>query len=245
MKIYIDVITGRLVRNQSGSEMGPLVFTYKDILPLEIVFLDSGVNVTDTVLASNATLKVGVKARAGASALLAFASAYTIVNGIAKMTLSLATSQIEAFFSSNVSSGASAGQAVLEIEVSASDESTRETFVQHPCIVRREVNATTDNLPSVDAALYVLKSALFNAQGQGVAQQFVAFRREVTGRTGGTAGMLDAVATAGLAVPYMVFIRIAGTVENWTLIDDAVTVPDGAYVIQPVDNANLRWARGI
>lgn len=245
MKIYVDVVSGKLLRYPNGPDAAALLFTSKDVLPFEVVFLDGAGPVTSTVLAGGATLKVGIKARPGASALLAFTSAFTVNDEVASGTLSLATAQVAAFFLSNVASGASGGQAVLEVEVSAADESTRETFIQHPCVIRREINATTDANPDVDVALYVLKTALFDVDNRAVAPQFLGYRSEITGRTGGVAGRLDYINDAVMSPNTAIFIKIAGVMELWVLETDSVTAADGVWIVDPVVFNGRKWKRYI
>lgn len=245
MRIYIDITSGKLLRSASGPEQGALIFTNKDIVNLEVVFVDSGQPVTTTVLADGALLKVGIKARPGVTPLLAFTGAYTLLDEVAQMTLNLTTAAITTFFSTMVSVGAAGGPAVLEVEVSAADETSRETYAQHPVFIRREVNATTDTAPDTEAvALYVLKALLFDADGRGVSANLLNVRREVTARTGGIPGCLDYIPTGVLSTGTMFAIRIAGSGgELWCLEDDAVTVADGVLVVDPLDFTTRKWKR--
>lgn len=249
MRLYIDINTGQLKRNVDGAVLGPLQLYLKNILPLELVFIDGTESVTTEVLADAALLKVGIKAQPGAASLLALASNYVLNGEVAVLTLNLNTTELVNYFSANVTKGAQAANLFLEIQVTSADESTTETYHQSKCVVNRNVNSASDTNPSpADTALYVLKASLFDGNGRGISPDYVARRREVTARTGGAANCLDYIQTPALTLGTVFLIKIAGSGgELWELEQDAVTEADGVFVIDPVDfhavNNPRKWKR--
>lgn len=246
MKLYIDTETGECRRTLTGPKVGGLVFYLRDILdPLEIVFVEAGVPRTSTVLADSAVLAIGLKAAPNGT-LLAAANTYTLVGETARVTFSLNTTALVSYFADNVPAGARESAMLFEVEVSAQDATTRETYLQETAQVRRDVNQANDLIPDDEAELYVLIGSLFDANGRAIAPQFVAHRGEITARTGGTATALDAIVTTNLSIPFAVLINIGGSGEVWQLAA-GTDAEDGTFTVRPDDyhaSTNARvWKR--
>ncbi len=199
MKIYIDIITGEIRRELTGPRVSGLLFYLRDIPEIEIVFTDGGVAVTSTVLADNATMRAGLKSTPG-NDLLASATTYVLAGQIATITFSLNTEELIAYFASHVGQGQREAPFVFEIQVTADDETTRNTYAQVACTVRRTVNDPDEAEPTqADASLFVLKSALFDGAGKPVAPGFLCFRPDIT-----SAATHRALTTVGRTAPWVI-----------------------------------------
>lgn len=243
MRLYVDIDTGEVRRSLTGPVITGLVLYLRDILSLGIVYVQDGAAVTSTVLAGSAVQKIGLRAKPASTDLLALASTYTLADPVATATFSLNTAELVAYFADNFSEDIREADFFLELEVSAADESTRQTYWQGRVVVRRDVNQPGDiTPPDVDASLYVLKGALFDGNGRGISPFYVAHRGEVTGRTGGGTANLDGIVTTTLTIPFAVLIRIAGTGELWCL-DTGTDAEDGSFTVRPDDYNGLTNAR--
>jgi hypothetical protein len=243
MKLYIDIDTGECRRTLTGPKVASLVFYLRDILnPLQISFTQDGTIVTATVLAASAVMRLGLKAGIGGS-LLAGASTYTLNGDTAEVEFSLNTSELIAYFTSNVPPGAREGNFLFEVETTNAGGTERETRLQEVALVRRDVNTSDDvNPTSAEEGVYVLRGELFDDAGDAISPKFPAFRSAITGRTGGGATNLDGISTASLTIPFLVILVIAGTAEIWQLAagTDAEADP---FVIRPDDYNALTNAR--
>jgi len=214
MRLYIDIDTGEVSRQLGGQPLGSLVLYLRDIVPLEIVYLQAGVPVTSTVLADSAVQKIGVKAQASGD-LLALASTYALAAEVASSSLSLNTEELVDYFTSFVPAGAREYAFLLEIEVVAADESTCVTYCQLTIQIRRDVNQPEDTTPSeVDADLYVLKGALFDAAGKPITPHFPGVRFDIT-----TATAHRAIVTAGRTRPWCIITLENGRPCVWAYRD--------------------------
>lgn len=233
-KLYIDVVTGEFSRELSGPKFNSLTLYLRDLLTLDIAYVQAGNIVTSTVLADSAVQRVAIKSTAvDGAALLAGASTYTIASDFARTDLSLNTTELTAFFTNNVP-GREASF-LFEVEVESADESERDTLLQCPVLIRRDVNQPGDIDPTAaEDETYVLKGALFDANGRAISREVVAHRWEITARTGGTAECLDAIATTALAKPFLIAVVISGTAELWQLAagTDSESVP---FIVRPDD----------
>lgn len=242
MKLYIDINTGEIRRESSGPKVSSLLFYLRDITEIDIVFTDGGVEVSSTVLADNATMRLGLKSQPG-NDLLATASSYVLAGQIATVTFSLNTDELIAYFSDKVGAGQREAPFVFEVQTTADDESTRNTYAQISATVRRNVNDPDDGEPSeADASLYVLKSALFDGSGRGVADEFLCIRTDIT-----SAATHRALTTVGRTVPWVILTLEGGSLVPWTLNTKSGEVDDGNFYRQPTDhNAstnNVIWIR--
>ncbi len=237
MKIYIDIDSGECRRTLTGPRVSGLVFYLRDILnPLEISFTRDGTVVTATVLAGANVMRTGLKANVGGS-LLAGSSTFTLNGDTAEVVLSLNTTELIAYFASNISQGAREGSFLFEVETANAGGTIRETRLQEVAMVRRDVNTADDTDPTdVADNLYVFRGELFDDDGQAITSKFAAFRGEITTRTGGGATALDGIATPALDLPFLAVLVIAGTAELWLLAagTDAEASP---FVIRPDDYA--------
>lgn len=230
--LYIDVDTGKVSRTVGGPSLTGLKLFLRDVLSLRLGFVQDGVAITSTVLADVPTLKVGLRSRPGIGSLLALATSYTVSGQLALVTFSLNTAELVAVFAALETTTETAAF-TFEVEVTSADEATRQTFCQLPAIVGREVNTTTDTAPTLETAgLYVLRSALFDANGYGVTNRFTNFRPDLLGVSGG-AGYLDGLTTSILPVPFLVTLYIAGELQDWLL--ETSTAATGESVQRPSD----------
>jgi hypothetical protein len=235
VRLYIDIDTGELRRELTGPVYTGILFYLRDIIAMEIVFIQDGAQVTTTVLAGPAVMKLGLRSRPGSATILALATTYTLAGQIASATFSLNTSALVDHFTSNIPAGSVDGAFVFEVEVTAADESRRRTYLQVAATVRRDVNQASDtNPPAVDTALYVLKGALFDGNGRAISPFYVAHRGEVTARTGGGSNALDGIVTTTLTVPFAALITIAGSGELW-LLATGTDAEDGTFIVRPDD----------
>jgi hypothetical protein len=244
LRLYIDIDTGEVSRELNGPVLGGLVMYLRDILALEVVYVQAGAAVTSTVLANNAVQKIGLKAALNGTTLLALATTYTLAANVASSSFSLNTDEAVAYFADNVPPGARDAQLFLEFEVSAADESRRTTYCQLPVTVRRDVNQPGDTDPSpVDASLYVLKGALFDGNGYPITPHFVCLRPDVT-----NAAQHRALITAGRSRPWVIITLESDTWCTWTLRTRGVGESDDgdAYRVPSDYHAttnNVIWVR--
>ena len=243
--IHIDVDSGKVSRTIGGAPLPSLKVFLRDILALRIGFVQDGVAITSTILAGPATIKVGLRSSPGAATLLALATSYTLSGELALVTISLNTAELVAYFTDDVDAETDSANFVFEVEVTASDESTRQTFCQLKTVVHREVNETGDTAPSVETeSLYTLRSALFDASSRGVSPAFVNFRPDVLGLSGGS-GYLDGIVTTNLTVPTLIVIYVAGELQDWLLETSTAATAEG--IQRPLDyngSTNTRvWTR--
>jgi hypothetical protein len=235
MILYVDIDTGEVRRSLTGPVITGLVMYLRDILSLGIVYVQDGAAVTTTVLAGSAVQKIGLRAKPSDADLLALASTYSLAGDIATATFSLNTSELVDWFTDNLSTDVRESAFFLELEVSAADESTRQTYWQGTVMIRRDVNQPGDiTPPDVDTALYVLKGALFDGNGRAISPFYVAHRGEVTGRTGGGSANLDGITTTTLTIPFAALIVIAGSGEIWQLVS-GTDAEDGTFIVRPDD----------
>lgn len=233
-KLYIDVVTGEFSRELTGPKLNSLTLYLRDLVTLDIAYVQAGNIVTATTLADSAVQRIAIKSTAVQGAtLLAGASTYTIVGDFARAEVSLNTTELTAFFTNNVPGREAAF--LFEVEVESADESERDTLLQCQITIRRDVNQP-DDISATDAAdgVYVLKGALFDGNGRAISREVVAHRWDITARTGGTSGCLDAIATTALAKPFLIAVVISGTAELWQLAagTDAESVP---FIVRPDD----------
>lgn len=226
--LYIDTDTGRVSRTVSGNTVPTLRFTLRDILTFKIGFVQAGTLVSSTVLAASATMKIGLKPYQGYSTVLALGSSYSLASELATMTVSLNTAELVAYFAS-LESTTLAANFILEVEVTAADTSTRQTFCQLPVTVWREVNSTDDTAPSVSALTLA---------------GYPIWRYDITAVSTGT-GCLDAVETVSLPVNTLYVIRVSGEIQMWLL--ETSTAATATGVQRPLDyNASTNtkvWTR--
>lgn len=235
MRLYIDIDTGELRRELTGPVYTGILFYLRDIIAMEVVFTQDGSEVTSTVLAGSAVMKLGLRSRPGSATILALSTSYTLAGQVASATFSLNTSALVDHFTSNIPPGSIDGAFVFEVEVTAADESLRRTYLQVGATVRRDVNQPADtNPPAVDTALYVLKGALFDGNGRAISPYYVAHRGEITARTGGGSNALDGITTTNLTVPFAVLITIADSGELWRL-NTGTDAEDGSFIVRPDD----------
>jgi hypothetical protein len=241
--IYIDVDTG-VAQRSDGSAYPQLNFYTRDIYTLNIVYLSSGVNITNTVLANNAIQRIGIASLDSESVLLASAITYTLSNSIASANLSLNTQELVNYFINNVPVQNKSAQFLFEIEVSSTDESVRKTYHQSTITIFRDVNvpggSTVTGIPST----YLLKSALYDSNGNSISPNLINFRPDITGASGGGTN-LDAVSTASATKP-MVFITFYGNkLRPWILTTSTGTPVTTSGITVPLDwNAstnNVQW----
>lgn len=249
MKLYVDIWSGLLYDAPGGRTVSIVQLFLRDIVQLDIGFVDDGEAVTGTILDGGNLLKVGIKAQAGGATLLALADDYTIVGDAAQVILDLNTTEAQAYFTDNVPDGADSCTVRFEIQVTKADESQRQTYYQGNCLFCAPVNTEDDTDPiDVDLSIYVLKSSLFDADGNGISNRFANVRFELNQLVGGVAGCLDFVPTIALTADRTVFLtNIGGSVKTWVLTTTAAAA-DGQWIIQPVDydavHNQKQWVQG-
>jgi len=246
--LYIDIATGDIASTAGDADVyQPLQMYLRDVLPISLQFLSNGSPVTSTVLANNSILRLGIKTASMTSTLLAASSTYTLsTDGTAALvTLNLNTTDLVNYFTSNVSPTARQASFWFEVEVSASDESTRQTYCQTKVTIIKDINAPTD-LPPTPATTdtHVLKGALFDSHGNAFCPNFLNFRSDITGPSGGGTN-LDAVPTASATKP-MVFITFYGNqLRPWILTASSGTPVTGTGIVVPLDwnslTNNVQW----
>lgn len=235
MRIYCDIWSGQLRHAIDGPILGPLRFFQRDLLEIELVFVDNGTLVTTTVLGGGASFKFGIKSRPGNSQILVLSESYTLNGQVATFSVSLATAELAEYFSASIPPSQVSTQMFAEIEVSL--DGTRQTFWQGPVIVNRELNMTTDTDPSIEETV--------------ISPNYVAFRGAITGRTGGGAANLDGLATTTQAVPaaVIIFVGAPRSGELWVIQNWVDEVEDGTYVVFPDDRDvltnNKVWKRAL
>jgi len=146
--LYIDVNTAKLSRTNGGTPVTILHFFLRDLLSIQLAFVQNGTLVTSTVLAGSAVLKLGLKTSAGATTLMALANTYTLASQFAAVALSLNTEQLLAFFNALESDSITSGF-IFEVEVTSLDGTSRQTFLQLPVTVSREVNTDFQIAPYI------------------------------------------------------------------------------------------------
>ncbi len=160
--LYIDVGTGEARTSLNGTTLQRLKLFLRDLTPLELGFFKNDENVTATLLEDGmAILKVGIRQQPGQGEILALATVYTIIGGVARITLSLNTEAMVNFFDALPASESEA-TLTLEVEVQSFDLTKLVTYYQAKCVVGREVNVSDDDppVPAAEAAQYVKWSEL-------------------------------------------------------------------------------------
>ena len=236
--LYIDVDTGKVSRTVGGAPLTGIKMFLADTITLHLGFVQDGVAITSTILANAATIKVGLRARPYAGDILALANTYTLAGEIATLTLDLNTLELTDYFDNEVEASTDAAIFLLEAEVTAADESTRQTYAQLRCTVAREVNDDADS-----TSIYVLRSEMFDGSGSAISPHFIGFRPDVLGLTG--TGGLAAIVTTTIEVPFIATISISGAVQEWMLQTSTAATATG--VQRPTDyNASTNtkvWIR--
>lgn len=236
--LYIDVDTGKVSRTVGGPPLTGLKMFLADVITVSLGFTRDGAAITSTVLASAATLKLGLRARPYAGDILALATSYSLAGETATLTLDLNTAELSTYFSDEVEASTDSAVFVLEAEVTSADGSTRQTYAQLRCVVAREVNPDSDY-----ASLYVLRSVMFDASSRAISPCFVAFRSDVLGLTG--TGGLASLVTTTITVPFLATIYLSGELQDWML--ETSTAATATGVQRPTDyNASTNtkvWTR--
>jgi hypothetical protein len=115
MKLFIDQKNRRFVKSAASNvALDRVVFKRRDILPIEIVFVENGVAVATP---SGTTISVALKSQFSDANFLAIANSGT---------LSLYTTEIEALFPGNTASAS----AFLEVRYTRTGEATRTATLQ-------------------------------------------------------------------------------------------------------------------
>lgn len=156
--LYIDIDSGEARNALGGAIRGRMKLFQRDLVPFRIAFIQNGVNITSATLdAGAAALKLAIKARPGATQLLALGTIYSLVANEARVSLSLNTVEMADFFTSEVPAENNETTCYLEVEVTNLGGTERVTYYQGACIVGREVNNSGENppIPGVEASLYV------------------------------------------------------------------------------------------
>lgn len=228
--IYIDVNTG-VAQRADGSALPPFRFFERDILSLGIEFVSGATPVTATVLAGPAVMRLGIKQLGAGGVLLASCVTYTLVGNVAACVLSLNTNELIAYLATSIAGNAREAQFLFEIEVTSADGSVCQTYHQSVCTVTKDVNVLGDLTPTPAVAdLYVLKSALFDANGRAVSPYYVGFRGELA-----TAADVRAMATAGCAVPYVFDASFSDDDRRYKVRTRVAETDDGNFVLIPND----------
>ena len=115
---YLELNTGLLTLGLGGQPAGPLVFTQGDVNGLQLGFSLNGADVGASLTGTGAaTISWAIRASAGGTVLVSgsVSSGYWAAAPLATLPLNFSTSQLVAYFASNVP-GAS-GRFILEIVV--------------------------------------------------------------------------------------------------------------------------------
>ena len=236
MIIYVDTVRGKLMGGLNGNDLSALTFFLRDIVEFDVVFIDgAGNNITSTLLTGDSYLNIAITAQPSVGPVLACASTYQLISGVAKTLFSFNIIELLEYFLQYVPNTVNECWMHLEIQVSAADNSWRQTYYQDNCLVKSVISLANSGSPT-PVIEPMLPSSLLS-------------RMDITTRAGGLITSLDYIPTRLLSIPIAAIIRPAGTTgELWCLdVWDGTTIADGVYSVDPLDKDPItnrrQWKR--
>ena len=221
-RLYVDIDTGTIRTSRGRGPSDAIRWFLRDIMRLQVVFLQGEAEVTADVLASGAaTMRLGLK-NDPSNDLLASATSYSLTGQIATVNFSLNTEELIAYFSDYLSRSDGSASFRFEVEVTNVAGTERETHAQVGVLVVRDVNRPDDIDPTQaddpDAVYAKLTQVIHHLGLSGIAAGAAPLTDLLTAGEGAyeVGAVVEYFDTdAGVTVRYRLTASTAATATPW------------------------------